>query len=156
MANVDAREGSAVVPFATSGKSFQLRGTIDTDTTNVASGDIVMLLNVPANTFINKVLAYATTAEGGTLTIDVGDFGTTSAFTAVTADGWFDGINANATTVYNSATLTLTEGTPNTTAASSDYYAGKLYTAASVIGVTFNNAADAAIIEVVAFCESIA
>ena len=51
----------------------------------------VEVIKVPANTLVTNVALNVTTAEGGTLTIDVGD--------GIDPDD-FDGVNANATAAY--------------------------------------------------------
>ena len=134
------------VPATAFGKTAVKKFTIDTATTNVASGEVVKLMTIPSETAILAVWANVTTAEGGTLTIDVGDY-TTSTDAAIDADGFLDGVNGNSVAISQSRTITLTEGTPNTIAPA--YYAGKGYTAAGAyLGVLFNNAADAAVIDI--------
>jgi len=84
-----------------------------------------------------------TTAEGGTLTIDVGDGGD--------PDGFLDGVNANTAASY-STSLVLAEAAPNTV---TGYSNGKYYAAADTIDVKTVNAADAAVMRlwaVVADC----
>ena len=74
-----------------------------------------------------------TTAEGGTLTVDVGD--------GSDADGYLDGVNANTAASYATA-LSLAEATPNTVVG---YSNGKYYSAADTIDVKTVNAADTAV-----------
>jgi hypothetical protein len=71
-----------------------------------------------------------TTAEGGTLTVDVGD--------GDNPDGYLDGVNGNATAAY----LTV--------AGTDAFEAGKYYTAADTIDVTTVNAADTAVMKLTA------
>jgi hypothetical protein len=132
------------------GKKVVITKTINTAAVNVDSGDIVRLLDIPAKMNIERVVANVKTAEGGTLTIDVGDY-LRADDNAVDADGFIDGANGNAVAAVSSSTetLTLTEGTPNTAAFSPAYARGKFYPAATAyLGVLFNNAADAAVIDV--------
>jgi len=104
--------------------------------TAVGAGDGVAAIAIPANTYVLKVGVNVTTAEGGTLTIDIGD--------GSDADGWIDGVDANAVASYG-PTYVLTEGTPNTVIG---YSYGKYYTAADTIDVITVNAADTAVMTV--------
>lgn len=123
------------------GKLFSKKVTLDTATTNVASGDVVKLMVVPKDTYILNVVANVTTAEGGTLTIDVGDY-LTADDSAVDADGFLDGFNGNSA----AATATRDQLAEDTTTLG--WAEGKFYRAAgSYIGALFNNAADAAVID---------
>ena len=135
-----------VLPFNRAGRTSVLKFLIDTKAVNIGSGDIVKLLEIPAKTKIVDVVAHVTTAEGGTLTIDIGDY-LTADDTAVDADGYLDGANGNSAAATKASTFALTEGTPNTIAPA--YTTGRYYPAAnSWLGVLFNNAADAAVIDV--------
>lgn len=148
------KDVGANLPNNRSGRAFTIPFTIDTSKVNVDDGDIVRLLDIPANTEILKVISNVKTAEGGTLTIDIGDYKTADN-AALDADGFIDGQNGNAVAAVSSSTetLTLTEGTPNTAAFSPAYARGKFYpTATAYIGVLFNNDADAAIIDVHVVC----
>jgi len=98
--------------------------------TALAGGDILEVIRVPANTLVTNVALNVTTAEGGTLTIDVGD--------GDNPDGYLDGVNGNATAAY----LTV--------AGTDAFEAGKFYTAADTIDVKINNAADAAVMTLTA------
>jgi len=101
--------------------------------TALTSGDVLEVIQLPAKSYVMAVGLDVTTAEGGTLTIDIGD--------GSAADGYLDGVNANAVASYAS-TLALTEGAPNTV---TGYSAGKYYAAADTIDVKTVNAADAAV-----------
>ena len=134
------------LPANRTGRAFSLLFTIDTATVNIGSGDIVKLLPIPAGTLVEQVIAVVRTEEGGTLTFDLGDY-LIADDTAVNADGFLDGADGNSAGVYKSSTFALTEGTPNTIDPA--YTTGKVYTAATAyLGVLFNNAADAAIIDI--------
>ena len=98
--------------------------------TALAAGDVLEVIKVPANTLVTHVALNVTTAEGGTLTVDVGD--------GDNPDGYLDGVNANATAAY----LTV--------AGTDAFEAGKFYTAADTIDVTTVNAADAAVMTLTA------
>jgi len=98
--------------------------------TALAAGDVLEVIRVPANTLVTNVALNVTTAEGGTLTIDVGD--------GDNPDGYLDGVNANATAAY----LTV--------AGTDAFEAGKFYTAADTIDVVTVNAADTAVMTLTA------
>lgn len=92
-----------------------------------AAADVVQCLDIPANTLVTKVIVETTTATGVTSsTIDVGDGADT--------DGWLDGVDSNATAVYNSGTITLTESAPNTISPELGI-PGKVYTVDDTIDV---------------------
>lgn len=142
--------GGDAISANQTGRGFSIPFTINTATTNVAGSDVLKLMDIPAKTLIERVIAHVTTAEGGTLTLDVGTY-LSADDTAVDADGFLDGANGNSAGVYDSATetLTLTEGTPNTAATSPAYARGKYFgDGTAYLGVLFNNAADAAIINI--------
>jgi hypothetical protein len=117
-----------------------LKKEINCVTNAQGSGDIAKILRIPAGTWVYEVQANVKTAEGGTLTVDVGDY-LESNNNAVDADGYMAGVNANAVASYSSKRT-----------GSAAFATGKLYTADSYIGVLFNNAADAAKIEVHVLC----
>ena len=98
--------------------------------TALTSADILEVIRVPANTLVTNVALNVTTAEGGTLTVDVGD--------GDNPDGYLDGVNGNATAAY----LTV--------AGTDAFEAGKYYTAADTIDIVLNNAADAAVMTLTA------
>ena len=98
--------------------------------TALTSADVLEVIRVPANTLVTNVALNVTTAEGGTLTIDVGD--------GDDPDGYLDGVNANAAAAYIPV-----DGT-------AAFAQGKYYTAADTIDVTTVNAADAAVMTLTA------
>lgn len=102
------------------------------------SADTLGLLELPAGTLVMGVHVNVITAEGATLTADIGITGTD-------ADGWVDGVDLNATG-WTAGVQALTEGTPNTL---TGFTGGKLITADSRIDILFNNAsADTAVFDV--------
>ncbi len=107
--------------------------------TALANGDIIEAIPLPAKSLVMAVGLDVTTAEGGTLTIDVGDGSDT--------DGYLDGVNANTAASYQSGNnLTLTAGSPNAVAGTPYAYGlGKYYSAADTIDVLLVNAADVAV-----------
>ena len=98
--------------------------------TALTSGDILEVIRVPANTFVTNVALNVTTAEGGTLTVDVGD--------GPDFDGYIDGVNANTAAAYIPV------------AGTAAYEQGKFYTAADTIDVKINKAADTAVMTLTA------
>tara|TARA_B100002019_G_scaffold292885_1_gene317626 strand:+ start:4183 stop:4638 length:456 start_codon:yes stop_codon:yes gene_type:complete len=98
--------------------------------TALTSADILEVIKVPAQTLVTHVALEVTTAEGGTLTVDVGD--------GDNPDGYIDGVNANAAAAYI------------TVAGTDAYEQGRFYTAADTIDIVLNNAADAAVMKLTA------
>ena len=98
--------------------------------TALGATDVLEVIRVPANTLVTNVALEVTTAEGGTLTIDVGD--------GDDPDGFLDGVNANTAAAYIPV------------AGTAAYEQGKYYTAADTIDVTTVNAADAAVMKLTA------
>ena len=154
MANNDyAVGGTTRLAEARQGRGiFLLQETLDCSAHNQAQNDIAYVANIPDRTRVIEAGIDVETAEGGTLTLDLGLFLDDGSYTAVDADGFLDGINGNSAASSSSReAFALTDGTPNTVAPA---YAVKGYTttAASVLGVTFKNAADTAKIHVWALC----
>lgn len=127
-----------------------LSNTIDFSTNNAAQNDVIIALNIPADTFVSEVILEVVTVEGGTLTVDVGDC--TAAGVAVDVDGWLDGFSCNTTTTLVGYSRTITVNTSTGAVVGPAYYAGKLYTSAGYIAVLANNAADVAVVKVTAIC----
>jgi len=98
--------------------------------TALGAADILEVIKVPAQTLVTNVVLEVTTAEGGTLTLDVGD--------GDNPDGYLDGVNGNATAAYISV------------AGTDAFEQGKYYTAADTIDVVTVNAADAAVMKLTA------
>jgi hypothetical protein len=118
--------------------AFVTEQTIDFTKTPGASGDVIQSLNVYPGWFVQAVLVQVLTAEGGTLTANVGD--------GTLATGFMTGVNLNALGMTKS-NLTLTEAAPNTV---TGYTGGKLYTAADTIDLVLSAAADGAKVRVAA------
>lgn len=116
-----------------------LRRRINTADNNRAQNDIDQLFDVSAGDFVLKAFANVQTAEGGTLTFDVGD--------GSDVDGYVDGQDGN-TTGYAAPIFAATASTGATpTITMTGYTGGKLYTAADTVDVKWLNAADAAIVD---------
>jgi hypothetical protein len=130
----------------TKGKTHVLKTEVDTSETNVADSGIVKLWEIPANTLVKEVIVNVTTAEGATLTLDVGDY-LIADEAAVDADGFIDGANGNSAAVTKSSDE-LAEDTTTLAYADGKYYADAL----NFIGVLFNDAAATAVIEFIAIC----
>jgi len=98
--------------------------------TALGAADILEVIKVPAKTLVTHVALEVTTAEGGTLTLDVGD--------GDNPDGYLDGVNGNAAAAYISV------------AGTDAFEQGKYYTAADTIDVVTVNAADTAVMKLTA------
>jgi len=122
-------------------REYTLKNTIDFSANNVASGDVVQALSIPAHTLVRGVYWRTLTAEGATCAASIGD--------GADPDGFAAGINLNTDTTEGFSSLALAEGTPNTVAG---YTAGKLYPAADTIDLVMGNAATAAKIMIKAVC----
>lgn len=95
-----------------------------------ASGDIIQLFNVYKKDIVEEIFAQVVTVEGGTLTVDIGDY--TTGMVEVDADGYHDGLDGNV------AALSKSGGA---------YTGGrKAYVADNIVALLLNNAADAAVI----------
>lgn len=106
--------------------------------TALGAGDVLEVIRIPAKTQVLAVGLDVTTAEGGTLTIDVGD--------GADPDGYLDGVDANAVAGYSSTQTQLQEAAPNTLTYA--YGFGKYYASADTIDVKTVNAADTAVMKV--------
>jgi len=106
---------------------------IDLEATPVSGSDVIEALKIPAGAKVMEVHAVVKTAEGGGLTLNIGDGSGT--------DSWDAAVNANA------AAGTAYRSTPGT-----DAYAtsGKFYATADTIDVIPSANADAAQIVVMA------
>jgi hypothetical protein len=103
-----------------------------------AAADILEAFYIPAGWFVEKVGLRVLTAEGAACTAHVGD--------GDDPDGFLVNANLNSTSTNAQSALTLVEAAPNTVLG---YTAGKLYTAADTIDITFNSAGtDVAVFEV--------
>jgi len=98
--------------------------------TALGAADLFEVIKVPAKNLVTHVALEVTTAEGGTLTLDVGD--------GDNPDGYLDGVNGNATAAYISV------------AGTDAFEQGKYYTAADTIDVVTVNAADTAVMKLTA------
>ena len=147
----DASQGSTNFAAKDGGRCFVLENNFSFATYNLGSTETAKLFAIPARTFVACVTAEVTTAEGATLTIDVGDF--SSAGVAVDADGYLDGVNCNSTSTFvDSTSMTVVDGSPNDTIDNA-YANGKFYSAAGYIGLLCNNAsADTAVVKFKALC----
>lgn len=130
---IDGRVGAvAATKLASTLRGLKvMEQTIDCATTNVGSGISVPMIHIPAGCLVGPAILDVETAEGGTLTCDVGHF-TTSTEAVIDIDEWVDGRDCNDTL-----------GALNTTAG--DGAAAWYPTTVPIdICLTFNNAADKA------------
>lgn len=130
-------------------KAFRIVNTVDMKTLGAANADVVQALQIPAGTFVSKVLVKIVRAAAGTTaTATVGD--------GTDADGFDTSVDLKGTAgTYTFNGLGLTEGTPNTLVDA--FAAGKVYTAADTIDLTVshNTVTDAGSVQVIAICHSL-
>jgi hypothetical protein len=126
---------------ALSGKDsgFAARPMVELDfaKTPYGAADVLQVFNVPAGTLVRHVAYEVVTAEGATLTFDIGD--------GDAAAGYISNANGNSAGARGVNTLALTEATPNTV---TGYSGGKFYSAADTIDITLDHAVDAGKIRV--------
>lgn len=105
--------------------------------TGFTANDIIQFLDVPAGTFVHACWVRVLTAEGATLTCEIGD--------GSDVDGFAVAVNLNAAG-YTDGVRSLVEATPNTF---TGYSFGKLYTAADTLDIKIlNSVANAAVFDV--------
>jgi hypothetical protein len=102
--------------------------------TALANGDILEVIPVPAQTVVLAVGMEVLVAEGGTCTVDIGD--------GDDADGYLDGVDANAAAGTSYATSDGATG----------YAVGRYYSSADTIDFTMVNAMDTGVVRVWAVC----
>lgn len=148
MSTFDLRAGGTgtQLPAASHGGHFILRANVSLPDHHAASTDVLQLFNIPAGTFVHGVGVSVTTAEGATLTIDLGD--------ASDTDGYFAALSLNAVAKSFSGPGALTEGTPNIYVTA--YAQGRWYAAAGIISAIVNtNGADTAVFDVAVICSKV-
>lgn len=138
MATFNLTKGSSAAHMRTDPPIFKEQVTLDFSKTPYSAADVLELINVPANTFVQAVHYEVETAEGAVLTFTLGD--------AADPDGFVAGADGNAVG-SGMNTLALTEGVPNTI---TGYSGGKFYSAADTIDMVLANAAAAAKVTVTA------
>lgn len=118
---------------------------VNTATTNRTAADVLVLFSFDEDVVVEKLEMIVKTAEGGTLTVDVGDY-SDAGTTAVDADGFLDGASGNATagTLASSTVIAGDPGAYTSAYAQGRYLAGA--TATKYICALINNDADAAIL----------
>lgn len=145
MATVDARIGAVgTKPHANSTRRMWCEDfVIDYSSSDITgtAGTVNQIINIPANVRVEGIAWEVTTAEGATLTFDIGD--------ADTADGYVDNANGNTLGSGTSQFQILTEAAPNTMGAL--FGNGKFYSAAGILSITNVDAAATAVIRVVAY-----
>ena len=103
-----------------------ISAVLDCSVDNISSGAVWQALSVPAGTMVKNVGVVCLTAEGGTLTVDIG-------LTGGDVDAFIDGFDGN-----------TANGMDQSVGSAYAYTGGKYFAAADTIDVLFNNAADAA------------
>jgi len=138
MADVDGVLGSAVLPEGGTHKTSKVSRPWSFATTNATADDNIMLLAIPANTLVEWVALRVDTAEGGTMTFDVGD--------SSADDVFLDGMAGNsAATLFGDASTGATAGAT---------MVQKFYAAANELQITPKNDADTAVVTLMAkFCD---
>jgi len=102
---------------------------LDTAVDNISSGAVWQAFSLPAGTLVHEIGAVCLTAEGATLTVDVG-------FTGGDVDAFLDGVDMNsANASYSSQEYQSTQNAQD---------GGKYLASADTVDVLFNNAADLA------------
>ena len=133
MPTVDMTNGSG---FARNdgNKQFVIENTLDFATTNQTGSDVLQTLNIPANTLVEDCFYKVIDAEGGVLTLNIGDGADVDGFHAA-ADANVAGELVKSGGAYAKQTL-----------------GGRLYTAADTIDVIVSADADAGKVRIVAIC----
>ncbi|MCK5612991.1 hypothetical protein KAR91_64550 [Candidatus Pacearchaeota archaeon] len=114
------------------GQAVYSENTLDFSAINASSADVVQALKIPAGALVEAVWCYIGTAEGGTMTFDIGD--------ADDPNGYDDAVDGNATAGTMTRSLEATDALG----------VGKYYSSADTIDITLDNDADAMIITIVA------
>ena len=100
-------------------------------TTNASSADIIEAIKIPAGAFLMDCFCYINTAEGATMTFDIGD--------GTDPNGCDDAVDGNATAGTESKML---EADP--------YGKGKYYSAADTIDIVLDDDADMMVVTIIA------
>ena len=128
-----------------------MENVVDFSISNGSSSDVATMLDVPKGVWVVCVALEILTAEGGTLTVDVGD--------GVDPDGYIDGVDMNATVgdFYTSVVphLFVNETGDVVTPSGNDetdfgIIGGKFYTTADTIDILINDNADTAVMRITA------
>lgn len=107
---------------------------VDFSALNSGEGESNDFYLTPPKCLIHSARPVVVTAEGGTLTVDIGD--------EADADGFADGVNGNAT----AGTMPALAGTEAYLAATAE---GRYYASATKLRITTVAAADAAVLDVI-------
>jgi len=112
-----------------------LRNLVDFKKTPSGAGDVVQVINIPADCIVLRAGHKTLRVEGGTAAGTLGD--------GADVDGYLTASNFNALATQMS-TLALTEAAPNTV---TGYSGGKFYSAADTIDIVTTQALDLALVE---------
>jgi len=96
---------------------------LDCSVDNISSGAVWQALSIPAGTMVKNIGAVCLTAEGATLTVDIG-------LTGGDVDGFIDGLNGNSANTIGQSV-----------GSAAAFTAGQYFASADTIDVLFNNAA---------------
>jgi len=143
MATTDLRRGTvgSRPAFSTVNRSWSESMVVDFSNNNSTIAGVTQLFNVPAGVRVEGIIWEVITAEGATLTFDIGD--------ATDTDGYVDGANGNTAGSGTSQFQILTEAAPPTMGVV--YGNGVFYAANGVISIITVNAAATAVISVTAY-----
>jgi len=129
MATVDLTDKAVIKGL---GSHIVMQQTIDFAETNRTAADLLQLFHIGAGQVVERAQIHVETAEGGVLTVDLGD--------TTDPNGLVVAANGNSAGYYNS-NQALTVGTPD---AFTGYSQGKFFTADGTVDLLVNNNADAA------------
>lgn len=122
MSDQDLTSGVHVTyPPARASKQYVAEQVIDCTEKPLTQNDIAKMIDVPANSFVEKVHWAVETVEGSAVNFEIGD--------GADPDGYVAATSANSVE-SGISDLALTEGAPNTV---TGYTAGKLYKTADTI-----------------------
>jgi len=96
--------GTTKAPFAKSGREYVMEKTFDAASQNLAQGESVTLINIPAKTVVKDVVCVVETAEAADDTFGIGDSASATQFlSAVTANATGATLAAATTVKYYAA-----------------------------------------------------
>jgi len=119
---------------------------------SLAVGDVVHLLQIPANTHVSKVWFVCADAEGAAEAVDIGDY-LMSSGAAIDADGWLSAVSINSeTTVCSTAITTVHDAALGITVSPAYGLQGKDYLAAAYLSATATGTHTVAKFKILAEC----
>lgn len=138
----DVSQGTGF-PYAGGGQVFVLGGELDATAQPLANTEVAKVINIPAGTFVLKVLYKIATGEGAANNFNIGD--------GDDVDGYLADTSANTAGEWVAQPFYIVDGTPIT---AGGYAAGKMYPDADTIDIKSTSAGGLAnaVIEVKAIC----